>query len=204
MLATEEREELRSLFQRFAEAEELHRPHYLSSMPTKTARKLYRLLRERRPSVCVETGVCNGTSSAIILQALERNGHGRLYSIDFPEFTDSTGEFWHPGGAVIPQGKEPGWLVPENLRGRWELTLGRSQDELEPLLDRLGTIDFFLHDSEHSYECMTFEFSAVMPRLRDGGVLVSDDADWNSAFKDFAAKVGRGVETLETLALIEK
>jgi predicted O-methyltransferase YrrM len=176
----------------------------LSSIPIKTARKLYRLLRDRRPTICIETGVCNGTSSAIILQALERNRHGRLYSIDFPEFTDSTGEFWHKGGAVIPQGKEPGWLVPEHLRSRWELIIGRSQDELEPLLARLGRIDFFLHDSEHSYEWMSFEFSAVMPHLRKGGLMVSDDTDWNSAFEDFAAELDRPIEPLGTLALIVK
>jgi predicted O-methyltransferase YrrM len=202
MLAAEEREELRGLFQGFAAAEEQHRPYYLSSMPTKTARKLYRLLRDRQPTICVETGVCNGTSTAVILQALERNGHGRLYSIDFPEFTNSTGEFWHKGGAVIPQGKEPGWLVPEHLRSRWELIIGRSQDELEPLLDRLGTIDFFLHDSEHSYECMMFEFAAAMRHLREGGVLASDDADWNTAFGDFAGE--RPIQSLGTLALVEK
>ena len=44
---------------------------------------------------------------------------------------------------------------------RWSLTIGRSQDELPTLLERLGEIDLFVHDSEHSYECMDFEFRAA-------------------------------------------
>jgi hypothetical protein len=92
---------------------------------------------------------------------------------------------------VVPPGKQPGWLVPRRLRARWELTLGRSQEQLRPLLERLRAIDFFLHDSEHSYECMTFEFRLAFAHLEDGGVLGSDDTKWNSSFSDFAASVSR-------------
>ena len=85
----------------------------------------------------------------------------------------------------------PGWLVPEDLKERWTLVLGRSQDELPPLLARLGTTDFFMHDSEHSFDCMWFEFNAAWPALRQGGVLVSDDVNSTQAFGRFAAQEGR-------------
>lgn len=155
---------------------------------------LYILLRDLEPERVVETGVCNGASTAVILQALEDNGTGHLASIDLPDFVDDRSddhEFWEgKGGAAIPEGREPGWVVPEELTDRWTLTLGKSQDELEPVLEELGSIDVFLHDSEHSYECMRFEYEAAYPRLREGGLLISDDVTWNSAFEELADEVG--------------
>jgi predicted O-methyltransferase YrrM len=157
-------------------------------------------MREVRPRVAVETGVCNGVSTAFLLLALERNGEGDLHSIDLPEVAGEAyepGTFWDgKGGAVIPPGKEPGWMVPQDLRRRWSLVLGRSQDELPPLLERVGEIDFFMHDSEHSYECMSFEFATAWAALRPGGVLVADDVDVNTAWAEFAGEVRREAEPL--------
>ncbi len=154
--------------------------------------RLYALVRELRPSILVETGVCNGVSSSVILSALARNGEGRLFSIDYPEYSDGSVQDFDESkrGAVVPVGKQPGWLIPDDLRERWELTIGKSQEELPPLLARLGTIDFFMHDSEHSYDCMTFEMTAAIDHLRPGGLLVVDDARWNGAFEDFIARRG--------------
>jgi predicted O-methyltransferase YrrM len=171
--------------------------------------RLYRLLRDLRPQVAVETGVCNGVSTAFLLLALEDNGEGELHSIDLPEVAGEEyeqGTFWDgKGGAVIPPGKEPGWMVPTELRDRWHLLLGRSQDELPPLLERLGSIDFFMHDSEHSYECMNFEFRAAWDALREGGVLVADDVSVNSAWVEFVGEVEREPEALgPKLAMITR
>jgi hypothetical protein len=96
-------------------------------------------------------------------------------------------------------------MVPERLRGLWHLTLGRSQDELPGLIGRLGTIDFFLHDSEHSEPCMRFEFETAWAGLREGGVLAADDVHANTAFADFAAAHDREpIELGPKLALIVK
>jgi Methyltransferase domain len=157
----------------------------------------------------VETGVCNGVSTAFLLLALERNREGELHSVDLPEVAGEeyeVGTFWDgKGGAVIPPGKEPGWMVPPELRARWHLVLGRSQDELPPLLERVGEIDFFMHDSEHSYECMSFEFRAAWAALREDGVLVADDVNANTAWVEFAREVGREPEALgPKLAMIVK
>ena len=145
-------------------------------------------MRKQRPEVAVETGVCNGVSTAFLLAALDRNEKGVLHSIDLPEFAGrdyEPGDFWEgKGGAVVPVDKEPGWMIPTDLTRRWRFTVGRSQDLLKPLLDEVGPVDFFMHDSEHSYECMSFEFRSAFPALRPGGVLVSDDFDWNDAFAE--------------------
>lgn len=155
---------------------------------------LYAILRTLKPKIAVETGVANGFSTAFALLALERNGEGHLYSVDFPREIgrdEETGFYQGTGKAGIPPESTSGWLIPEHLRGRWTLRLGRSQDELPPLLESLGTIDSFLHDSEHSFDCMWFEFTSAWPRLREGGVLISDDVNSTEAFPRFAREQGR-------------
>lgn len=144
---------------------------------------LYALVRNRRPLTVVETGVAAGISSYAILQALQDNGQGHLYSIDLPD----TG-LQRP--RVLPKGEPTGFLVPGSLRKGWTLRMGDSKTELPRLLRELETIDFFIHDSLHEYEHMTFEYRAAWPRIRRGGMLFSDDVDRNDAFQDFCKEVG--------------
>jgi predicted O-methyltransferase YrrM len=170
---------------------------------------LYGVLRKVRPRVAVETGVANGFSTAFSLLALEANGEGHLHSIDLPREVGREYEpgtfFEGEGRAGIPPGSEPGWLIPPRLKERWTLILGRSQEELPPLLERLGTIDSFMHDSEHSFDCMWFEFNAAWPRLRPGGVLLSDDVNSTEAFSRFAGQEGREpVRLARGMALLSK
>ena len=150
--------------------------------------KLYAILRHLKPDIVVETGVCNGASTSYILKALDKNGKGKLYSIDFPEIMGADNEeIWEgKGSSVLTQDKSSGWMVPQDLRGRWDLRLGKSQEVLPPLVEELEEIDFFIHDSEHSYRCMKFEFEAAYPHIREGGILASHDIDMNTAFQDFA------------------
>ena len=82
-------------------------------------------------------------------------------------------------------------MVPAELRRRWHLVLGRSQDELPALLELVGEIELFMHDSEHSYECMRFEFASAWSVLRAGGVLIADDVNVNPAWDEFTREVGR-------------
>lgn len=171
--------------------------------------RLYAVLRKLRPAIAVETGVCNGVSTAFLLLALDANGAGELWSVDLPEIAGEDyepGTFWDgKGGAVVPAGKKPGWMIPERLRDRWHLNLGRSQDELPGVLEQLGTIDFFMHDSEHSEACMRFEFESAWPRLGAGGVLAADDVTVNTAFADFASAHDREpIEIGPKLALLVK
>lgn len=152
------------------------------------AEMLWALVRARRPRLVVETGVCNGLSSAILLEAMAANGEGRLISIDLPEFSNpdlNPVELWEgKGGAVVPEGRRVGWLAPARLHDRWRLVLEPSQKVLEPLLAEHGPVDMFIHDSEHSYENQMFEFAAGYRALASGGLLVATDIDWSRAFDD--------------------
>ena len=183
--------------------------HSLGAIGYTEGAYLYAVLRKVRPEVVVETGVANGFSTAFSLLALNVNGVGHLHSVDLPREVGrdyGPGTFYEgEGRAGIPPGSEPGWLIPQELKERWTLILGRSQEELPPLLGRLGTVDIFMHDSEHSFECMWFEFNAAWPALRPGGVLVSDDVNSTEAFGRFAAEEGRDpVRLAPGMALLRK
>jgi len=145
---------------------------------------LYVIVRVLKAEIVVETGVAAGISSAFMLQALQDNTRGTLCSIDFPNYAlmDSS---------LIPEGKEPGFAIPLRLKERWNLRLGKSKDLLPSLLAELGRIDIFLHDSEHTYDNMMFEYTTAWDYLPKGGLLLSHDISWNNAFADFARKVRR-------------
>ena len=156
---------------------------------------LHAVARELKPEVVVETGVASGRSSAAILDALDKNGKGKLYSIDLPLFYDAEAPerfVTHEGNpefkGFVPAGKQPGWLIPERLRARWELILGDSNTELPKLVERLGAIDMFYHDGDHSYETMSYEFRTLWEKIPEGGFLFSDDTKRNDAWREFIAR----------------
>jgi predicted O-methyltransferase YrrM len=130
---------------------------------------LYVVCRRQKPDIVVETGVASGVSSSHILCALEQNKRGQLYSIDLPWWQDN----------------QSGWLIPDYLRHRWQLILGRSSEELAPLLRKVGEIDIFLHDSDHSYQNMLWEFQTAWTYLKVEGLLLAHNIDTNEAFSDF-------------------
>jgi predicted O-methyltransferase YrrM len=139
------------------------------------ARLCYALVRLTRPSSVVETGVCYGVSSAFLLQALRVNGGGRLHSIDLPPLGKAGDEF-------------VGRFIPKRLHSDWRLYRGRSVDLLPKLVRELGKIDFFVHDSLHTYRNMHREFEVVTPFLAPRSVVVADDVERNSAFKEWATR----------------
>ncbi|MEZ5123725.1 MAG: class I SAM-dependent methyltransferase [Solirubrobacterales bacterium] len=152
---------------------------------------VYCLVRALAPAVFVETGVLHGMTSAFVLEAMRMNGSGRLISIDLPSYAESGPANVDGYTGVLPPGREPGWVVPDALRGSWELQLGPSLELLPGVLAREGAIDVFLHDSDHTHETMSGEFALAWPALRDGGALIADDSTDNTAFAELCALVGR-------------
>lgn len=166
--------------------------HY-AGLGGRAARWLYRWVRQHRPSTIVETGVCNGVSSFALLMALEKNGHGRLWSVDKPHYVDepfdgpmakASRRQQRDGGPInsmVPRDWGVGWIVPDDLRHRWTLVAGDAREELGPVVDRLEHIDLFIHDSLHTEEHVLWECRRVWPQISEGGLCVIDNAGQNDA-----------------------
>lgn len=150
---------------------------------------LYGITRALKPNVILETGCGWGISSAYFLYALAENGNGKLITIEYPRFENEINPADYPiedRGGIIPPGRQPGWVIPDNLRNRWELVLGKSSEKLSPTLNKLNQIDIFFHDSLHTFENMHFEYQSTWPFIRKGGIMLSHNINLNSAFSDFA------------------
>lgn len=149
-------------------------------MSRRDCTSLYALVRALRPQVCVETGAGAGCSSMHILAGLEQNQSGRLYSLELQgPFADRCGE-----------------VIPPSLRERWELRLQDHEPLLPQLLEDLHEIDLFVHDSNHTFRHMLWEYELAWRHLAPHGVLASHDVIYTTAFEDFTrthqSEIGNG------------
>jgi hypothetical protein len=135
-------------------------------------RAIWCLTRHLRPINVIETGVAHGVTSRFILEALERNGSGHLWSIDRPPMERE----WH---------EQIGLAVDDGSRHRWSYIRGSSRRCLPAVISQLGEIDLFVHDSLHSERNVRFEMDQAWAALRPGGAIVVDDIDVNRGFQSF-------------------
>ncbi len=147
---------------------------------------LYALVRSARPHLIVETGGTPGKSSAFILRAMQRNGEGDLYTIDLPP-SKSEQPLIGPSQShdLVSGDLGTGWCVPADLRGQHHVLIGPAQVHLPAVLQQLGRIDVFIHDSDHSYAHMLWELRTAFPYVCPGGYIWSDDILGNAAWDDF-------------------
>ena len=147
---------------------------------------LFALVRLSRPRRLVESGVASGVSSTFLLLGIRANSAGVLHSIDFPVFRKGIrrNESW-----AIPQGMSSGWAVPTKLRNRWDLRQGRSEDLLRPLLEEIGTLDLYCHDSPVDVRHFEFEMRSIRKYLKPGSLVVADNTD-KRTFNETARYVG--------------
>jgi Methyltransferase domain len=148
--------------------------------------ELYTFVRLLRPERMIESGVASGISSAFLLLGAEVNSKGTLHSVDLPvsRKPGRRNESW-----AIPAGLASGWAVPARLRKRWDLRLGRSEDLMEQLLEEIGTVDLYCHDSPVDSRHFEFEMKALTKHLGPGSLVVADNTDWG-VFEDTARSVG--------------
>lgn len=166
--------------------------------------RLYAIIRENEPETVVATGTYSGVATTSMLLGLDENDRGTLYSVDASKELhgadgagssrrDSLEEFYERGrpscaehrSHELPPDKDPGWVVPEELRDRWVLETGQSRAVLPGLVGEIPEIDLFYHDSELSTSRMLFEFELAWEHLSDGGILLSPHIDRNDAFDIF-------------------
>lgn len=142
---------------------------------------LYSFVKNIKPKLIIETGVASGFSSRVILEAMEENHIGKLISIDLPNYTNKEGYHDQDGTfdkVYTPKKFGVGWLVPNKLKHRWNLLLGNSQKILPNIKE---SPEIFLHDSDHSYTNMTYEFKWAVKKTK---YLLADDITRNNAWTE--------------------
>ena len=170
----------------------------IGGVPSPKEAILYLVARKQKPERVIETGVAQGVSSVFLLEAIRQNKTGRLTSIDLPNYRPEGRNYVSEpathDGTYVKRRLGIGWLVPPPLRANWSLLHGASREILPGL--RPTDLDLFYHDSEHSYENMRFEYEWALTHLRAGGILASDDIDWNRAFRETVREHGHRLDLL--------
>lgn len=150
------------------------------------ARLLHELVRQLRPSVCLEMGGLVGISTAYQAAALRRNRtdgrRGELICLE-----------GDPTLSGIIQSNLDGLGLGDLVTvvtGRFDETLGRVAGDHAP-------IDFAFVDGHHAFEPTLRYFEALRPHLADGAVVVFDDIAWSpgmrSAWRAIVAQPGIAV-----------
>ena len=88
---------------------------------------LYCSVRALKPLKVIETGIAHGSSSWVILNALNKNQRGTLFSLDLPN-NDTNAAYNFEGKRL-----ETGWLVSDELQGRWKKIFGDTKETLPQL-----------------------------------------------------------------------
>lgn len=142
---------------------------------------LHFLIRYMKPNNVVETGVAAGFSSYAFLDAMDLNKKGTLYSSDFPYFRLPNPE------------RYIGILVPEGLKSRWHLHIEGDKRNLPRIFTKMtGAIDLFHYDSDKSYAGRKHAIDTVYAKLAHDAVVVMDDIQDNSFFRDYVASHALG------------
>ncbi len=114
-----------------------------------------------------------------------------MISIDYPSTFEDGPVNLDGYTDTLPPGLGSGWIIDESFHDQWDLRLGSSLDLLDKAVGAPGRLDMFIHDSDHTYETMWFEFETAWPSLREGGILLADNVETNTSFFDFCRKVNR-------------
>jgi len=133
-------------------------------------------VRHTCPEVVIETGVARGVTSRVVLEALQANERGHLWSIDLPY------PFDHSLHDQI------GAAVSDACRARWSYLEGSSSRRLPPLIDEVGHVEVFIHDSLHTAKNTVFEMEQAASVMLPGGVMLVDDIALHKGFETFAGR----------------
>ena len=139
----------------------------LSSKSPLGALLLFRLVRELRPSRCLELGTNLGISAAYQAAALRLNGGGELHTVE---------------GAHALAELSRTHLASLGLSA--EVHEGRFLDVLPGLLARTAPLDYVFIDGHHDGPATVGYFARIHPSLAPGALVVFDDVAWSSGMAE--------------------
>lgn len=128
---------------------------------------LFQLIREFKPSVCIELGTCLGISTAYQAAALKLNQQGKIITLEGAESLAS--------------------LANQNFQtldlDNVSVVMGRFQDTLGNVLNEQGPIDYAFIDGHHDEKATLDYFWQIYPFLTKSAVLVFDDISWSKGMQ---------------------
>lgn len=139
-----------------------------SPMSTDDSFSLYAVARAAEVRLAVETGTAAGASALYLSHAMQRNGGGRLHSVD-----------------VVDDDLQIGVMVSRDLRPHVDFHRGNSLEVLPGIFRTQAPIDLFVHDSLHEYSHMMAEYELALGAVRSGGVIASHDVMHSNAWRHF-------------------
>ncbi len=127
-------------------------------------RVLHTIVRAMRSTRVVELGTFWGMSAMFLLEALETAGpEAHLTTVELTKL-------WYAKASALLNARYP---------GRVSCILGRTKDVVPDLGRTLTGIDLLFHDAGHSREDYVGDFTAALPFLAPGSVVLFDDIRWN-------------------------
>lgn len=130
---------------------------------------LYALVRWLKPEKVVEIGGWAGASASHLALAVDRNGGGKVISVD--------NNIENPRGAV---GYGHGDLIPQTLRKWVELVNEEGRVWLNS--QHPGSIGFIFEDADHSPGLVMELSRLALLKLKPGGILANHDAGHDQAY----------------------
>ena len=128
----------------------------------------YAIVRATKPKILVETGTEKGMGSLVLAKAAAKNDNQAIvYTLD-----------------IEPSS---GLMIGPEYDGRVVRLIGDSVMNLSTL----EKIDFFIHDSDHSAEHELAEFEAILPRLTNRAICLSDNSHVTTVLSKWSETHGR-------------
>jgi len=137
---------------------------------------IYFLILLKKPNNIIETGVAYGFSTEIILNAINKNKCGHLFSSDLPYYK------------IKNSTRNIGIAVSKKLKKNWTLNIKGDEIAISKFLEKINKIDFFHYDSDKSYSGRKKITQLILKKLNNKSTFVMDDIQDNTFFRDFVIK----------------
>jgi len=153
------------------------------------SKKMAEWISTHKPSKCVEIGVFAGRSLIAVAIALKYNQHGEIHGIDpwsAPAALEGKNneendnwwgkiDFEHFYSYTISKINEYG------LQKQTKIIRSKSIDAVKYYDD--NSLDFVHIDGNHSEETSTLDVNLWGPKVKNGGIIVFDDTNWETTKK---------------------
>jgi len=161
----------------------------LNRMATKPAawtRFFYSIVKELKPSLCLELGTCTGFTSMYIGAAMKETST-QLITIEGDRTLSALAH-----------------IAFEKLRLKNIKQFTGSFDTVLPkILEPATTFDFVFVDGNHREEPTVRYFDMLSPHVRSGGIMIFDDIIWSKGMRNAWQRISSSEKILFSVNLIQ-